>query len=65
MKIGTEKPGLGILRFSQIKATLCKMKNQFNSVAQSCPILCDPIDCRTPGLPAHHQLSEFTQTNDH
>ena len=27
---------------------------QFSSVAQSCPTLCDPMDCRTPGLPVHH-----------
>ena len=38
---------------------------QFNSVAQSCPILCDPMDCSTPGLPAHHQLLEFTQIHVH
>ena len=36
---------------------------QFSSVAQSCPTLCDPVDCSTPGLPAHHQLLEFTQTH--
>ena len=38
---------------------------QFNSVTQSCPTLCDPIDCITPGLPVHHQLLEFTQTHVH
>ena len=38
---------------------------QFRSVAQSCPILCDPMDCNTPGLPVHHQLPEFTQTHVH
>ena len=26
-------------------------------VAQSCPTLCDPTDCRTPGLPVHHSRS--------
>ena len=36
---------------------------QFSSAAQSCPIICDPMDCRTPGLPAHHQLAEPTQTH--
>ena len=25
---------------------------QFSSVAQSCPTLCDPMNCSTPGLPA-------------
>ena len=37
----------------------------FSSVAQSCPTLCDPINCSTPGLPVHHQLPEFSQTHDH
>ena len=34
---------------------------QFSPVAQSCPALCDPRDCSTPGLPVHHQLPEVTQ----
>ena len=38
---------------------------QFSSVAQSCPTLCDPMNHSTPGLPVHHQLSEFTQTHVH
>ena len=38
---------------------------QFSSVAQSCPTLCDPMNCKMPGLPVHHQLSEFTQTHIH
>ena len=38
---------------------------QFSSVAQSCPTLCDSMSCRTPGLPVHHQLPEFTQTHVH
>ena len=28
---------------------------QFSSVAQSCPTLCDPMNCSTPGFPVHHQ----------
>ena len=32
-----------------------------HDVAQSCPTLCDPLDCSTPGLPVHHQLPEFAQ----
>ena len=36
---------------------------QLNSVAQSCPTLCDPIAYSTPGLPVHHQLPEFIQTH--
>ena len=38
---------------------------QFSSVAQSCPILCNPMNCSTPGLPVHHQLPKFTQTYIH
>ena len=36
-----------------------------SSVAQSCPTVCDPMNCSTPGLPVHHQLPEFTQTHVH
>ena len=36
---------------------------QFSSVTQSCPTLCDLMNCSTPGLPVHHQLPEFTQTH--
>ena len=42
--------------------TVC---SQFSLVPQSCPTLCDPMDCSMPGLPAHHQLPEFTQTHVH
>ena len=38
---------------------------QFSSVAQSCPTLCDPMDCSMPGFPLHHQLLELTQTQVH
>jgi len=38
---------------------------QFSSVAQSCPTLCDPMDCSTPGFPVYHQLPEPTQTLVH
>ena len=37
----------------------------FSLVAQSCPSLCDPMVCSTPGLPVHHQLSEFAQSHVH
>ena len=38
---------------------------QFSSVTQLCPILCDPMNRSTPGLPVHHHLPEFTQTHVH
>ena len=36
---------------------------QFSSVAQSCPTLCNPMECSTPGFPVCHQLREPTQTH--
>ena len=36
-----------------------------SSVTQSCPTLCNPMNCSTPVLPVHHQLLEFTQTHVH
>ena len=38
---------------------------QFSSVTQSCPTLRNPMNHSTPGLPVHHQLPEFTQTQVH
>ena len=39
--------------------------HQFRLAAQSCPAVWDPMDRSTPGLPVHHQLPEFTQTQVH
>ena len=39
-----------------------KCSLQFSSVAPSCPTLSDPMNRSTPGLPVHHHLLEFTQT---
>ena len=44
---------------------LSKDTVQLSSVAQSYPTLCDPMNHSTPGLPVHHHLPEFTQTNVH
>ena len=38
---------------------------QLSSVTQLCPTLCDSMNCSMPGLPVHHQLLEFTQTQVH
>ena len=37
----------------------------FSSIAQTCPNLCDPMNCSASGLPVNHQLWEFTQTHVH
>ena len=42
-----------------------RKKVQFSSVSQSCPTLCNPMNCSTPGLPVHDKLPEFTQTHAH
>ena len=39
--------------------------NQFSSVAQSYPTLCNPMDCSTSGFPVYHRLPEPTQTHVH
>ena len=56
------------IRKEYIRAVYCHliyliyMQSQISSVAQSCKILCDPMNCSMPGLPVHHhQLPEFTQ----
>ena len=38
---------------------------QFSSVTQSCPTLCNPVDCSIPGFPIHHKLQELAQMHVH
>ena len=38
---------------------------QFSSATQSCPTLCNPMDCSTPCFPALHYVPEFAQTHVH
>ena len=45
--------------------TVFPYQYMFSSVAQKCLTLCDPVNRSTPGLPAHHQILEFTQTQVH
>ena len=42
-----------------------KKINQFSSVAQSSPNLCDHMDCSMPGFPVRHQLPELAQAHVH
>jgi len=46
------------LKKLRIKAPFSSV--HFSSVAQSCLTFCDPMNLTMPGLPVHHQLSEFT-----
>ena len=45
--------------------TIIKKNIQFSSITQSCLILCDPMDCSTPGFPVHHQPPDLAQTHVH
>ena len=38
-------------------------KCRCRSVAQSCPTLCDPMDCSMPGFSVLHHLPEFAHTH--
>ena len=55
---------LGLAFNFPVKGFGC-VANQFSSVAQSCPTLCDPTDGSMPGFPVYHQLPEPTQTHVH
>ena len=42
----------------------CVIQRCNSSIAQSCPTLCDPMDCSTPVFPVHHQpQSSFKLTS--
>ena len=45
--------------------TLSRLWINFSSVSQSCPTLCNPMDCNMSGFPVHHQLPELAQTHVH
>ena len=53
------------LLISWLQSPSAMILDEIRSVAQSCPTLCDPMNCSTPGLLIHHQLPEFTQTHVH
>ena len=43
----------------------CDITTLLCSVTQSCPTLCDPMDCSTPGFPVLHYLLELAQIHVH
>ena len=55
---------LGIQLPTEIAGNI-RLPCQFSSVTQSCPTLCDPMDCSTPAFPVHLQLPELAQTRVH
>ena len=48
-----------------VLSTWCGESNQFSSVTQSCPTLCEPLNCSTQGFPVQHQTPELSQTHVH
>ena len=50
---------------SELKNTVTEVKSTVSSVFQSCPSLCDPMDCSIPGFLIHHHLLELAQTHAH
>ena len=50
--------GVGLKFYPDLKAHDCCC-----SLTKSCPTLCSPMDCSTPGFPVLHYLSEFAQTH--
>ena len=52
------------IRLSGLTA-LIQIWYQFSSVAQSCLILCDLMDCSKPGLPVPYHHPKFAQVHIH
>ena len=63
MMTGITKPVCSNKIFLRNFNKLQIIQHQFSSVTQSCPTLCDPMDCSMPGFPVHHQLPELAQTH--
>ena len=59
--------GISVELFQILKDDAMKVMHsvQFSSVAQSCPTICEPMNCTTPFLPVQHQLLESAQTHVH
>ena len=56
------------LRYKGTLYGILRLKEDKISVQFSCSVmstLCNPMDCSMPGLPVHHQLPKFTQTQIH
>jgi len=61
-----DHPRADILKLGTISVVWTKcLFSSVQSSTQSCPTLCNPMNCSTPGLPVHHHLLEFTQTHIH
>ena len=61
--LGKEKHGLPSVQ--HWKSSICAscISDTCCSVTQSCPTLCNPMDCSTPGLSVLHHLLKFAQVH--
>ena len=48
-----------------VTETVTSLSLQFNSLTQSCLIICNPMDCSMPVFSVHHQLLDLAQTHVH
>ena len=64
-KVVSSSCSFAVLAPSLILIQHWTLSQSVSSVAQSCPTLCDPMNCSMPGLSVHHQLLGFTQTHVH
>ena len=51
------------LKLNTVGRTTRSSSQSVISIALSCLILCDSMDCSTLGFPVHHQLPELAQTH--
>ena len=65
VKLNKKKERTQIINIRNQRGGITTGPIDISSVTQSCPTLCDPMNCSTLGLPVHHQLLESTQTHVH
>ena len=61
---GLGSPSLAV-KTCQLQIVFAMWYIQFSSVTQSCPTLCNPMNCSTPGFAVLHHLLELGQTHVH
>ena len=59
-----DTPSNSVSEFQLLHMPINSLLGSVSSVARSCPILCEPMNCCTPDLPVH-QLPELAQTHVH
>ena len=64
-KINKETQALNDILDEMDLIDIVRTSKSVSSATQSCPTLCDLMNCNTPGLPVHHQLPESTQNHVH